>query len=376
MITKDTILTHYRKRGKDYGWNTYQPIPLSGFEETFQFSGRACVDRFQAIASRINEVFGDKKLKILDIGCNYGYFVFELAKLGHEVTGLDGNPQYIDVCKFLTTTTEFPTTPKFKSAILTSEQIELLDNYDVVICLSVIHHMKDKSRFLHRLSRKCAYALIEMDGPEYGKMDLETHYYSVTLIADVNDPYGSGHRRRKTWECDNRQTPNLKAGNFIKGRGVFKCNDKVVKRERINVQHSWIRTDLSHEAKMLQTLADTNFFPRFVEYSQDQTHRRLLTEYIEPVGIPRFEEILRFYEMMKHKNLFIIDFVKDMFLFDSQNKLKVIDLESLFDISSRPIHYWVKRNTKSIPYDSYEKQLSYLEQQHESTVITPSIARI
>jgi len=361
MNTKEQILDKYRSRGEQYTWYIYQPIPLPGYEETYQFAGRKCTDRFEAIKQRLADRFGDKKLKILDIGCNNGYFLFEMAKLGHECVGIDTDPRIVEVCNFLADSNPLPIKPKFMCKKIDSANITDAAGYDVVFCFSVIHHFEpgEKIRFLNRFSRTVPYAFIELDGPDFGELELKTHYYIVDFIVDANDPYGKSTKLRKTWECDNRNASNIKVVNYVTGRGVFRVGDEVIKRERTNSQHTWIKTNLLHEIEMYENYT-SRFFPKYLGKSIGEKYRELKIEYIEDVGKYQEQEVDELYKYLKDSKLFIIDFVRDSFLIDKNNKLRVIDLESLFNIAEHPIQTYLK-TAKTLAYGEYEKQINFLK---------------
>lgn len=359
-MNKEEILEKFIKRGSRYTWDIYQPIPLDGFEITFNYSGRKCKDRLQFIKDQIIKKFGDKKIKILDVGCNLGYFVFELAKLGHSVTGIDCNEKFVNICKFLTENHfNFESKPNFIYSSIDRTNIDLLKGYDLVLCFSVIHHFKDKFLFLKDFASAVPYAFIEMDGKDFGELELKTVYKNVNYIGEANDQYGSSVKLRKTWECDSDSYVNIKHLNNILGRVVLKRGDEVLKRSSNFVFHTWIFTSLIHEIEIYRKY-NSSFFPKLIEYEIGPKYTELKIEFIKNRGKPSKEQILSFYDFLKKENLFIVDFVRDMFLFDEQNNLKVVDLESIFHIDEFTSKRILKNKNKHIAYDTYEKQIEFL----------------
>ena len=89
-------------------------------------------------------------------------------------------------------------------------------------------------------------------------------------------------------------------------------------------------------------------------------YRELKIEYIEDTGKYHEQEVDELYKYLKDSNLFIIDFVRDSFLIDKNNKLRVIDLESLFSIADHPIQTYLK-TTKILAYGEYDKQINFLK---------------
>jgi SAM-dependent methyltransferase len=234
-------------------------------------------------------------------------------------------------------------------------------DFDIIMCFSVIHHFKNKVEFLNKLSRFCgnSVCIIEMDGGNFGKLELESNFYKVDYLVETNDPYGKGTKKRKTWACDNREFKNLKVINYITGRGVFGNNKIVQKREILPTEHTWLKTNLKHEFDIYSAYQD-GFVPKLLDYSDDGKIRQLTIEFINNIGKPSIEEINRLYNYLKEKNLFIIDFVRDMILFDENNKIKLIDLESVFNLNENPIEKYLRKE-KVLPYDTYEKQIDFLK---------------
>ena len=75
--------------------------------------------------------------------------------------------------------------------------------------------------------------------------------------------------------------------------------------------------------------------------------------------IKELEEIQRFYDFLKAQNLTIVDFTRTMFMFDLNDKIKVIDLESL--VGTVNVNSILKTPNRHLPYDTYEKQIQFLK---------------
>ncbi len=85
----------------------------------------------------------DKQLKILDIGCNTGYFSFLAQTLGHDVTGIDIDEECIDATNKIIEKTKIN---NIKFELLTVPLLEYLkkqptNHYDYIFYLSVHHHV-------------------------------------------------------------------------------------------------------------------------------------------------------------------------------------------------------------------------------------------
>lgn len=370
---QELILDRYLKaanNGKPYTWFNYQPINLPGYEASLGCCGRKCFDRSEALSEHVHSFFGNRRLKIIDWGCNLGFFSFELAKQGHEVIGVDHNRDNIDICRYLARTNEFPVKPLFVHDNLSAETLDNYCDVDLALCFSVLHHLgKQKINILRKMSEVYPFAYLEMDGAGFGYNLLFSFYWNLEEIIETNDRYGSGHRKRKTWfvsnHCNGNEYQNIKQNNLVGSRSVFLVKRdqslSVVKRELISEStHTWINTNLDHEREMYKKNEGIRFFPKLLNSGLENDFRWIELEYIKADGSFSAEELSLFYDFLSANNLFVLDLTSDSFLF-TEGKLKVIDLESLFPLE-RSLQDLIQVQTKrtSLSLDSYNKQLHYL----------------
>jgi SAM-dependent methyltransferase len=112
----------------------YQP---SVFGERSQCgAGRECQDRFK----NINECLPDTPLSCLDIGCNEGYFVFRMSERGGFCHGIDKGRNEIMVADGLAKVNNINNV-SFSNAEIDVDYIFGLPHYDVIIFMSVFHHI-------------------------------------------------------------------------------------------------------------------------------------------------------------------------------------------------------------------------------------------
>lgn len=362
-LSIEYFLNRYKSRKEDYTWDIYQPIPLPGFEETFNYCGRKCIDRLEFIIDTIAKKFDNRKIKILDIGCNMGYFCFELAKLGHDVTGIDIDQKRIDELSFLNTYYNETNLPQFKCQKLDNINVFNFIEYDLVICCSVIHHLKNKLEILNLLSKTVPCLIVEMDGKDYGEFHLKSFYYDVEKIGETNDPYGSSTKKRYTWFCNNTEAHHIKKRNNIFGRGTFKIGNTAIKREYIGCEHTWIKTSLLYEKEVYEQYNSCPFFTKMNNFKIKDKYYELNIDYVDDIGIPNAAEIYKFYQFLNEQKLFIVDFVRDMFLFNHKSAIKVIDLESIINIDN--YKNCLKKKDKPLAYDTYDKQIQWLLQHYK-----------
>ncbi|SFJ15722.1 class I SAM-dependent methyltransferase [Planctomicrobium piriforme] len=373
-LSQQAILERYEQlaaQRADYTWRNYQPIPLPGYESTASQAGRNCFDRGEAVAKALDGRFASRPLRIIDWGCNLGFFVFQLAKLGHEVVGVDSNASYVDICRFLAETNEFPVKPRFYVDQLTPSSLSNYSGFDVALCFSVLHHLgKEQLLTLRRFAEVYPVALIEMDGRDFGRHHLFPFYFYLEPTVETNDPYGKGTRRRKTWFCSNVTSEglyvNLKQRNLLAGRSVLKKESAqgttVIKREELTSRHTWIRTDLRQEQANYARWSGEKYFASLKDFGETDQHRWIEIDYVEHDGQANAESIQEFFSFLERERLFLLDLCADSFLF-SRGKLTVVDLESLFPVETT-IADLVKTRTRKteIPFDSYEKQRNHILQ--------------
>ncbi len=115
----------------------YQPHPFGEHWRGNAAELRACTDRLEAIVSNLPT---DIPLSTLDIGCNLGYFTFQMAQRGGLCIGIDAGRKEIMAAEALARIYDAP------NAIFTRMQIApgigpKLPQVDLVICLSIFHHL-------------------------------------------------------------------------------------------------------------------------------------------------------------------------------------------------------------------------------------------
>lgn len=379
---KDKILEMVRQsaaREQPYGWLNYQPVNLPGYEETIPLRGRDCFDRSEAVFAHLRRNFGAAPQSLVDWGCNLGFFVFEAAKLGHVARGFDSDRRLVAACEFLASSTRFPSAPFFHAGTMSADVVRASAPVDVILCLSVLHHLPEKERFrtIEAIANRCRGAYIEMDGSDYGRRALQLFFWRVEPVTETSDRYGTGRRRRKTWFCTNRDGDrtlrNLKDRNFVFDRGIFLCSrdsgsPTVLKRERTApgcYSHTWLKTSLVHERKIYEEHR-SEFFPALLAAGEED-FRWIELEYLESRGVLGSPAVDALFGFLEESRLFVIDFRIDSFI-SCDGRLRMIDLESVFTIEGS-IQETILRNAqdpKRIPphltgYDTYEKQKAALK---------------
>jgi SAM-dependent methyltransferase/ADP-heptose:LPS heptosyltransferase len=122
---------------------SYHPIPFYGFPEK-GVRGSGCIKRWKFIEEHFNT---DKKLNVLDIGCNLGFFTFLVGYCGHNVLGIDSDKLLIDCATKISNAGIGKDNIKFEH--IDGNLLEYLksvkdDTYDYVLYMSVHHHIYEQ----------------------------------------------------------------------------------------------------------------------------------------------------------------------------------------------------------------------------------------
>ncbi len=146
----------------------YQPI--FGHPEFSGGISRTCGDRLEQITKiyKMLQMYLGRPLRVLDLGCAQGYLSFSLARLGAVVHGIDYLEENIAVCQVLK-----DEHPEFKVSFEIARIEKILpkisvDQYDLVLSLSVLHHLvyeigKNRvQRMLSELAVKISVGIFEL----------------------------------------------------------------------------------------------------------------------------------------------------------------------------------------------------------------------
>jgi O-antigen chain-terminating methyltransferase len=133
-------------------------------------------------------------LRILDVGCAQGYFALGIAdrlRAHANVTGVDGLAANLDVCEALREHLGLPVT--FEHREFDTSFVESLthDSYDVVLLLSVVHHLAHREGMdaaiaaIRALARKVPIVFLELAVQEEGLEWLRSLTYAPSAFLEV-----------------------------------------------------------------------------------------------------------------------------------------------------------------------------------------------
>ena len=120
--------------------------------------------------------------RVLDIGCNVGYFSFEARKRGAEVVGIDSNAQHLEIANELKSILELDV--EFK--LLNIAHIKELGKFDIVMLLSVYHWLTDIIQPLRNIAHVCrdylvADVLMSVEANKYVDQNLLEYKYGYII---------------------------------------------------------------------------------------------------------------------------------------------------------------------------------------------------
>ena len=121
---------------------------------------RKCDSRLKKILVVYNQIKKQlvRELKVLDLGCAQGYFSLNLAKEGAFVSGVDCNQENINLCNKLSNIHNLTNVEFKKDKIQNFLKNNPLQDYDLVLGLSVFHHIchEEGYQFTKSLIKKTA----------------------------------------------------------------------------------------------------------------------------------------------------------------------------------------------------------------------------
>ncbi len=124
-------------RQLDFG---YQNVPLP-----FGLSTGG-VDRSETAKA----IFGDETAgkSVFDLGCRFGYFCFHAEERGaKDILGVDIDPDFIRKSRILADMRQ--SSAKFQTFNIETEQLQ--QKFDYVLCLNILHHLRDPLGALKKL---------------------------------------------------------------------------------------------------------------------------------------------------------------------------------------------------------------------------------
>jgi tRNA (mo5U34)-methyltransferase len=106
---------------------------------------------------------------VLDIGCNAGFYSFELAKRGAKVTGIDSDPHYLAQAKWAAQQYKLENRITFRQ-MQVYDLAHIEETFDLVLFMGVFYHLRYPTLALdivaQRVKRMMIFQTLTMPGQE------------------------------------------------------------------------------------------------------------------------------------------------------------------------------------------------------------------
>ena len=128
--------------------------------------------------------------KVLDVGCNEGFFSLEMASSGAKVMGIDIDEKRILKANFIKQLLGNNLSLNFDLQDIYSKEFASLARFDLCLCLGFIHRIPDPYRALASLADRSDMIILEWKALKHGPHDDAFAYFSPKGV-DRDDYYGT-----------------------------------------------------------------------------------------------------------------------------------------------------------------------------------------
>lgn len=350
----------------------YQPI--FGHETLGMKPIRNCVDRldgvkkvYDALSKKIN-----RPLRVLDLGCNLGFFSFNIAKWGGVVTAIDFSEKNIGVCKILEREH-----PDYKIKFEVANIEEFLSNvkkdeYDLVLCLAILHHISKKfgikfcQDMVLDLSKKIHTGIFEFATESVHAAYVPKNYrdlmqgFDVIRILSYNEHIdNSGYKRPMCFVSNkylyfeelgilqiDRIGYNVLHTEYLEKTDLmyYFCGDKFVKF--FNAKNKELLGDANTEVQFLSTFGGQNDLPKLrdIHIERDENGIRIfiVRDHINGITLKEkinksedfdrwdiIKQVLEWLVLFEKRGFYHGDIEPSNFIFGDDGKIYPIDYEEI-----------------------------------------------
>lgn len=143
-ISLSALILEIQRRAREH-INKNMPRFYQRFEFTGGASDSDSIAKWQAL--NLNNLIGKR---VLDVGCNTGFFTFECEKIGAaEVIGIDSAELAIDIANTLKNSIYLSHNTKFQ--VLDVHNVSTLGKFDCIMALSMLHYIPDQDIVIKQL---------------------------------------------------------------------------------------------------------------------------------------------------------------------------------------------------------------------------------
>jgi SAM-dependent methyltransferase len=207
------------------------------------------------------ETIGVRGKRVLDLGCNEGFFSMQLREMGAEVRGIDVDTHRIEKAQFIREALG-ATGVQFGVVDIYSAEFAKEPRFDLCLCMGFVHRIPDPFTAMARLAEKTDLILLEWKALKFGPHDEPFAYFSPKGV-DEKDFYGTEYwllsyaalesilRRLGFTRFHRVDDPTQRRALLVAGRvdnPIFHRPDVVFHRNRL-------RAAASHTKRFLRTLS-------------------------------------------------------------------------------------------------------------------------
>jgi SAM-dependent methyltransferase len=260
MVNINEIKRKVIALGKVQKWNHNFMLP-GGVETSRgnQHSHGKNLVKFGRLAPLFKKINLNEK-RVLDVGCNEGFFSLQMGSIGAEVLGVDIDKNRIAKAKYIKSLIGNNAKVSFEIQDIYSSEFGAQPRFDLCLCLGLIHRVPDPYRAIAALADRSDMIIFEWKALKHGPHDDAFAYLSPKDI-DKEDFYGTEywllgygtverilirHGFKYFYRVDD---PRQRRAILVTGRNphkIFDCSDTILHRGRI-------RTFLSHTKRYLNT---------------------------------------------------------------------------------------------------------------------------
>lgn len=261
MINKETIQRGVDDLGLLQAWNHNFELPYGiqtrpGIQKS-QGKNLVKLDRFIPLFNLIDL----QEKKVLDVGCNEGFFSLHMAGEGAKVLGVDIDEQRITKARFMKSILGEGKDVRFDSLDIYSPQFKALGRFDLCLCLGFIHRVPDPFSAIMALGDRSDMIIFEWKALKFGPHNEAFAYFSPKPI-DEADYFGTEYwllsyatleliLQRIGFKYFHRiDDPRQRRAILVAGRQphpLFELPDQIIHRGRL-------RALLSHSKRFLKTI--------------------------------------------------------------------------------------------------------------------------
>lgn len=190
-MNKNQILSKIKKLDQTQTWNHNFKIQ-DGVETQpkVQKSQGKNLIKFNRLNNLFEEI-GIKEKRILDLGCNEGFFSIEMYKKGaKEILGIDIDKNRIKKARFIKKILNIREEVLFEIMDIYSKDFKNLKKFDICLCLGFIHRIPDPVSAIFSIGEKSNMIIFEWKALKHGQHNNSFAYFSKKPIDEI-DYYGT-----------------------------------------------------------------------------------------------------------------------------------------------------------------------------------------